>query len=71
MIILAQDNRTILDSDKSLSIYAKDNAVCALNYTGELTVTLGMYANKDRAREVIEEIFTYEGSQDKYEMPLV
>lgn len=71
MIILAQDNEAIYDTEKSVSICIKDNTIYMLNYSGELAYPLGKYKDADRAREVVEDIFTLQGCQEKYEMPLI
>ncbi len=71
MLIITQNNDAIYDTDKGLSIYAKDETIYFLNYSGELAYPLGKYKDSDRARAVIEEIFIMQDSQDKYEMPIV
>ena len=71
MIILAQNGDAIYDTDKGLSISAKDKIVYLLNYSGELAYTLGEYKDNDRAKAVVEDIFVMQNCQDKYEMPLV
>jgi len=71
MLILAQDNLSMFDTDKCLSVYVKENIVYVLNYSGELTYPLGKYESEDRAREVMEDIFLQEGCQGKYEMPVI
>lgn len=71
MIILAQNSEAIYDTEKSMSVCAKDSIVYMTNYTGELAYTLGEYKDDARAKEVVEEIFVLENCQDKYEMPVV
>lgn len=71
MLILSQDNRAIYDTEKSVSITVKGNIVYLLNVSGELAYPLGEYQNEERATEVVEQIFMYEGCQDKFEMPVV
>lgn len=71
MIILSQNNEAIYDTEKSVCIYAKDNIVYLMNYSGELAYILGEYKSDDRAKEIVEDIFVLQNCQDKYEMPMV
>lgn len=71
MIILAQNDEAMYDTEKSVGICAKDTTVYMLSYTGELAYILGNYNSGERAKEVVADIFVHEGCQDKYEMPVI
>ena len=72
MIIRSQDETAIYDLDKAFSVYAsEDGDVLVLGYTGELAYNLGKYKTQERAKEIVEEIYAYCGSQSRYDMPIV
>lgn len=72
MIIRTQNELALYDTDKAFSIFAnEDGEVMALGYTGELAYKLGEYKTEDRAREVIEEIYSFYDIQSRYDMPVV
>ena len=72
MIIRSQDETAIYDLNKAFSIYASEEGdVLLLGYTGELAYSLGHYKTRDRAKEIVEEIYAVCGVQSRYDMPLV
>lgn len=71
MLILTQNNDAIFDLDKFSCIFTEDAKVYAISYAGESTFLLGTYETEARALEVVAEIFTLIGSQDKYELPII
>lgn len=72
MIIRSQDECAIYDTEKMSSIYTDtDGKVYILGYTGEITYPIGDYANQERAKEVIEEIYALIDSQTRFDMPVV
>lgn len=72
MIIRTQNSLDIFDLDKALSISATEaGAVVLISYAGEALYYLGEYESQNRAKEVVEEIFSFIGIQEKYDMPVV
>lgn len=72
MIIRTQDESALYDTDKAFSIFSnEDGEVMALGYTGELAYKLGEYETQDRAKEVVEEIYSFYDVQTRYDMPVI
>lgn len=72
MVIRAQNEEAIYDASKLLSVFASDDGnVYGLNYNGELAYTLGEYDSKERAVEVVEEIYSVFDGQTRYDMPVI
>lgn len=71
MLVITQNNDAIFDLEKFSCIFADEGNVLAISYAGESTFKLGTYDTHERAVEVVAEIFTLFGSQDKMEMPVV
>jgi len=72
MVIRVQNEEAIYDVNKLLSIFASnDGKVYGLNYDGELAYELGDYSSKERAVEIVEEIYSIFDGQTRYDMPVI
>jgi hypothetical protein len=72
MVIRTQDESAIYDLSKMSSVYTnEDGIIYALGYTGELAYPLGQYATQERAKEVVEEIYSLFEAQSRYDLPVV
>ena len=71
MFILSQNSDAIYDMDKISCVSAEDDgSVVFVNYNGE-TFEGGKYANGERAKEVVYELYTLLDAVSRYEMPVI
>lgn len=71
MIIMTQDSDAVYDTEKFAGIYTQNSSIYLLSYTGEVAYPLGTYKNDDRCKDIVRDIFAFEGCQSKYDMPFV
>lgn len=73
MLILTQDSMTIFETEKFDYITAKEDGqvvVRVMTSDGLYEFPLGKYVNEERARGVVEDIFSMMGAMSKFDMPV-